>query len=89
MFFYLFLAVLGLWVFVAACGLSLVAASGVGLVAPQHVGSSWARAWNQCPLHWQVDSQPLRHQESPTVVVLKSLSANPIIRVIYESVSIN
>ena len=25
---------------------------------------------NPCPLHWQVDSQPLRHQGSPTFLVL-------------------
>ena len=23
------------------------------------------QGWNPCPLHWQVDSQPLRHQGSP------------------------
>ena len=26
---------------------------------------------NQCPLHWQVDSQPLRHQGSPTSPIVK------------------
>ena len=26
------------------------------------------RGLNPCPLHWQVDSQPLRHQGSPTVL---------------------
>ena len=26
---------------------------------------------NPCPLHWQADSQPLRHQGSPTVILLK------------------
>ena len=25
---------------------------------------------NPCPLHWQADSQPLRHQGSPTVFIL-------------------
>ena len=29
---------------------------------------------NPCPLHWQADSQPLRHQESPTSALLLSLS---------------
>ena len=28
---------------------------------------------NPCPLHWQADSQPLRHQGSPVAVVLTSL----------------
>ena len=26
---------------------------------------------NACPLHWQADSQPLRHQGSPTYLFLK------------------
>ena len=25
--------------------------------------------WNLCPLHWQVDSQPLDHQRSPKYVL--------------------
>ena len=29
---------------------------------------------NPCPLHWQVDSQPLCHQGSPTALVLKKLN---------------
>ena len=28
---------------------------------------------NPCPLHWQADSQPLRHQGSPTLDFLKLL----------------
>ena len=28
---------------------------------------------NPCPLHWQADSQPLRHQGSPLIVFLDSL----------------
>ena len=28
---------------------------------------------NLCPLHWQADSQPLRHQGSPRVKVCKAL----------------
>ena len=28
---------------------------------------------NPCPLHWQADSQPLRHQGSPTFLILKFL----------------
>ena len=27
---------------------------------------------NPCPLHWQADSQPLRHQGSPLPIILKS-----------------
>ena len=27
---------------------------------------------NPCPLHWQTDSQPLRHQGSPTYAFLRS-----------------
>ena len=26
---------------------------------------------NPCPLHWQADSQPLRHQGSPIIMILK------------------
>ena len=26
---------------------------------------------NPCPLHWQADSQPLRHQGSPSLYILK------------------
>ena len=25
---------------------------------------------NPCPLHWQVDSQPLRHQGSPPIIII-------------------
>ena len=35
-----------------------------GLVAPQHVGSSWIRDHTCCLLHWQVGSLPLSHQGS-------------------------
>ena len=28
---------------------------------------------NLCPLHWQADSQPLRHQGSPSTVILTIL----------------
>ena len=28
---------------------------------------------NPCPLHWQADSQPLRHQRSPTMSFFKKL----------------
>ena len=36
-----------------------------GLVAPQHVGIFPDQGSNPRPLHWQADSQPLRHQGSP------------------------
>ena len=29
---------------------------------------------NLCPLHWQADSQPLRHQGSPLIVILICIS---------------
>ena len=29
---------------------------------------------NPCPLHWQADSQPLRHQGSPTIVIFSLLA---------------
>ena len=38
-----------------------------GLDAPQHVGSSQTGDQARCPLHWQADSCPLRHQGSPLV----------------------
>ena len=85
------------WVFVAACRLSLVAASGrysssrcagLSLLRPLLLRSTGSRragavvvvhrsscsaacgvfpdqGSNPCPLHWQADSQPLRHQGSP------------------------
>ena len=54
-----------------AHGLSCSAACGIFL----DQGS------NPCPLHWQVDSQPLRHQGSPYVRVLmvKSSSAGSLL----------
>ena len=45
---------------------SVVVAHGpICLVAPRHVGSSTDQGSNPCPLHWQADSQPLRHQGIP------------------------
>ena len=32
---------------------------------------------NPCPLHWQADSQPLRHQESPHTCVLNHSFSMP------------
>ena len=34
---------------------------------------------NSCPLHWQADSQPLRHQGSPVVTVLTCLSSTSML----------
>ena len=31
---------------------------------------------NPCPLHWQADSQPLRHQGSPGPISLMNIDAN-------------
>ena len=39
----------------------------MGLDAPQHVGSSQTRDQTLCPLHWQADNHPLRHQGGPLV----------------------
>ena len=63
------------------CGLSCCGAQApdaqaqqlwlTGLVAPRHVGSSQTRARTR-PLHWQADSQPLRHQGSPVIFFMKN-----------------
>ena len=34
---------------------------------------------NPCPLHWQADSQPLRHQGSPTEIILMQRSCISIV----------
>ena len=39
-----------------------------GPVAPRRVESPQTRARTRLPLHWQADSQPLRHQGSPLVI---------------------
>ena len=31
------------------------------------------QGWNPCPLHWQADSQPLRHQGSPGTSIFNLL----------------
>ena len=36
-------------------------------------GIFWDQGSNPCPLHWQVDSQPLRHQGSPSPLLLEVL----------------
>ena len=91
------------WVFIAARGLSLVAARGdysslwcagfslqwlllLWSAGSRHVGSVVVahglscsvacgifpdQGSNPCPLHWQVDAQPLCHQGSSIVPILK------------------
>ena len=69
----------GKWgsLFIAVCGPLLLRSTGSrrpGSVAVAH-GPSCSVACgifpdqgsNPCPLHWQADSQPLRHQGSPSV----------------------
>ena len=100
------------WVFVAECGLSLVAASGghssswcvgLSLSRPLLLRSTGSRCTgsvvvahgpscsaacgifpdqgsNPCPLHWQADSQPLRHQGSPAKVILRKKNGTGGIR---------
>ena len=65
------------WVFVALCGLSLVVESGgcsavveQGLSCSAACGIFPGQGSNPCPLPWQADSQPLRHQGSPHVLFL-------------------
>ena len=38
------------------------------LVVSRHVESSQKRGSNLCPLHWQLDSYPPYHQESPCLL---------------------
>ena len=67
------------WVFVVVCGLSLVVATG-GCSAVVAHGLSRSAACgilpgqgpnpNPRPLHWQADSQPMRHEGSPFLLVL-------------------
>ena len=42
-----------------------------GPVASRHMGSLPDQGSIPCPLHWQADSQPLRHQGSPVRLFLK------------------
>ena len=66
----------GAWASVAvARGLysagSVVVAHGLSCSAACGIFPS--QGLNLCPLHWQVDSQPLHHQRSPTHVYFKLL----------------
>ena len=36
------------------------------------------QGWNPCPLHWQADSQPLRHQGSPCFIIFKNLFGSTV-----------
>ena len=49
---------------------SVVVAHGPSRSAACGIFPDWGM--NPCPLHWQVDSQPLRHQRSPKESSLKA-----------------
>ena len=77
---YLFLAGLGLlccmWAF-SSCGAWISYCSGFSCYrawAVDHRLSARTQLlcgmWNLCPLHWQVDSQPLDHQGSPPIFLI-------------------
>ena len=38
---------------------------------------------NPCPLHWQADSQPLRHQGSPNLAILMAMSLMTKVRLLW------
>ena len=38
------------------------------------------QGWNPCPLHWQADSQPLRHQGSPLLNFLREMWAGILLQ---------
>ena len=46
------------------------------------------RGSNPCPLHWQADSQPLRHQGSPSLDHFKSWSQWPRARLLTKYVNL-
>ena len=54
------------------CAGSVVVAHGPSCSAARGIFPD--QGSNQCPLHWQADSQPLRHQGSPVVGLLHTLS---------------
>ena len=71
--------------FIAVRGLLTIAASLVGSTGSRHAGSVVVahrpsrsaacgifpdQGLNPCPLHWQADSPPLRHQGSPMIIIL-------------------
>ena len=101
----------GKWgpLFIAVCGPLTAAASllrSTGSVIVAHGPSRSAtcgilpdQVSNPCPMHWQADSQPLRHQGSPTVYFkliktyvhshTKTLLCNPpLLYILSQSISI-
>ena len=57
------------------CASSVVVAHGLSCSAA--CGIFPDQGSNPCPLHWQADSQPLRHQGSPIRIFLKDTSGHP------------
>ena len=68
LFIHLFLAALGLH----CCALAFYSCSewGAALCCSAACGIFPDQGSNPCPLHWQADSQPLRHQGSPKLSIL-------------------
>ena len=59
-----------------SCGAQALGHMGLIVAAysfshPMACGTFPNQGSNLCPLHWQVDSQPLNHQGSPNQVILK------------------
>ena len=65
--------------FIAVLKLPLVVASLVvhGLSCPTACGIFLAQGSNPCPLHWQADSYPVRHQGSLPTLFLRTGSRSP------------
>ena len=79
------------WVFVSVQGLSSSCGERgplfIGVCGPSHyhgLSCCGAQAPDQgskpCPLHWQADSQPLRHQGSPRIPFLIELLIGHVIK---------
>ena len=51
---------------------SVVVAHGLSCSAACGIFPDWGS--NPCPLHWQADSQPLRHQGSPLLLIFKGIA---------------
>ena len=74
---FIILFIFDCWVFVALHGNSLVIECGLGVVTHglsclTACGVFPDQGSNPCPLHWQTDSYPLWHQESPSDLELSS-----------------
>ena len=66
-----------------SCNLWAQQSPGLGLVAPQHVGSQLSyQGLNSCPLNWKTDSQPLDHRGSPSFSTLKTSFNCPLASVL-------